>query len=101
MIVEVQVQIDSFIQDERAIALLRGSQSVKFDDLLGRDDEADRLLCHGSTSLISSYAIFAYNMEAQDGDRVVVAFVLVSLEAQRHGWILLCWDFRCRENGPP
>ncbi len=36
-----------------------------------------------------------------EGHEVVVALVLVSLEAQRHGRILLCRDFRYRENGPP
>jgi len=29
-----------------------------------------------------------------EGDEVVVAFFLVTLQAQRHGWILLCSERR-------
>jgi hypothetical protein len=36
-----------------------------------------------------------------EGDEVVVALLLVSLEVERHGWVLVYRDFRCRENCPP
>lgn len=38
---------------------------------------------------------------ATEGDEVVVALLLVSLEVERHGWALVYRDFRCRENCPP
>lgn len=70
-------------------------------DVLGHDDVAEDfevVALAGEFEGVEEDVFCVWGVEIRftavttEGDEVIVTFLLVSYEAQRHGWILLCLD---------